>query len=68
MTGANRLGSLHRVADNARAIPPDPFTPAELHEAIIAPPAIGETLNEVIAEASWPADRPVRVPDVGRRP
>lgn len=67
MTGANRLGTLHRVADLARAAHPQ-FLPAELQEAINAPPAIGEIFDEILAEAAGPADRPLRVPNTGHRP
>lgn len=66
MTG-NRLGALHHVADLARASRPATSTLAELQEHIGAPPAIGEILNEVLAEAPRPADRPARVPNSGHR-
>ncbi|MGV8830432.1 MAG: hypothetical protein ACOH2N_00530 [Devosia sp.] len=70
MTGRppNRIGTLHRIAEIARAAHPTSLSQTEIVEAIIAPPAIGAILAEVLADAEVRVSRPMRVPNTGRRP
>jgi len=58
---------LHRVADLARTMRPSGPSRDEVLEQIAAPPAIGEVLHEVLTEATWPNERPLRVPNAGGR-
>jgi hypothetical protein len=62
---APRVGELGRIAEMARTMKPN--GPRQLVEAEDDPRIFAAPFDAVLAELTLPSERPIRVPDTGRR-